>query len=511
MSSLVHKRVFIFQMARQDKHTYNIISLRVGKGIVECTVAILAIAAVFAPFTPEFYSGPNSLPRVAWNANEAHAATTIIFLTGTASTTWTVPSDWNSASNTIEVIGAGGASGGCGGGGCDGRGGGGGGAYAKISNLSLTPGASVNIAVGTGQLTGVGPGVFASSTWFNGTTCSGASVCGAGGQSVFATYVGGAGGSVASSTGSVKNAGGAGGSGVGTRGIGGSGGGGAGGPNGTGAAGGGAGGTAGWGGGGGGGNGGGTVGATSTSATGGNGGNNSSGSGGGSGGSAGGVGGNSSSGGGSGGGGGNSGAAGNGGTSGGANDFDASHGSGGGGGGGGGDSNGSGTTAGGNGANGGPYGAGGGGGGGTAGASGSSSGGAGGQGIIVIRYDPIPSTLTIGNGTDPSAVTVAPGSNATSVDAFTLQMNYGTASISSINLNLNATSGVYQVQFTSGDGSIVYGSSTNPASAGGPITLDTNITVTSTLTNYLIKIVPKTHANMPSPPGGGLRYYGLFW
>jgi hypothetical protein len=64
-----------------------------------------------------------------------------------------VPDDWNSSDNTIEVIG--------GGGGGDtpsvstnqeGEGGGGG-AYSKATNVSLTPGASVTYAVGTGGAT----------------------------------------------------------------------------------------------------------------------------------------------------------------------------------------------------------------------------------------------------------------------------------------------------------------------------------------------------------------------
>jgi hypothetical protein len=52
----------------------------------------------------------------------------------TSGTTWTVPSDWNTASNTIEVIGGGG-------GGQTGGTvsvGGGGGAYAESTNVSLT-------------------------------------------------------------------------------------------------------------------------------------------------------------------------------------------------------------------------------------------------------------------------------------------------------------------------------------------------------------------------------------
>lgn len=76
------------------------------------------------------------------------ATTRIIVLT--TGTTWTVPSDWNSSNNKIEVIGGGGS------GGVSiqisnrtGTGGGGGG-YAKATNVSLTPGASVTYAIGSG-------------------------------------------------------------------------------------------------------------------------------------------------------------------------------------------------------------------------------------------------------------------------------------------------------------------------------------------------------------------------
>lgn len=54
--------------------------------------------------------------------------------------TWTVPDDWNSSNNKIEIIGAGG--------GVEGDpsiaiGGGGGGAYSAIANVSLTPGSTI--------------------------------------------------------------------------------------------------------------------------------------------------------------------------------------------------------------------------------------------------------------------------------------------------------------------------------------------------------------------------------
>lgn len=81
--------------------------------------------------------------------------TTLVF---TASTTWTVPADWNSGANMIEGIGGGG------GGGF--YYGGGGGAYAKIGNISLTPGASIPIVIGAGGTNGGNGG----NTTFNTTT-----------------------------------------------------------------------------------------------------------------------------------------------------------------------------------------------------------------------------------------------------------------------------------------------------------------------------------------------------
>lgn len=101
-------------------------------------------------------------------------ANKVIFLT--AGTSWTVPSDWNSSSNSIECIGGGGSSG-------TNSGyvvGGGGGAYSKITNLALTPGNTVSYSVGAGGLasgTGIG-----GNTWFNGTTFSSNSVAAEGAQ-----------------------------------------------------------------------------------------------------------------------------------------------------------------------------------------------------------------------------------------------------------------------------------------------------------------------------------------
>jgi len=151
------------------------------------------------------------------------------FITDTAQTTWTVPSDWNSSSNTIEVIGGSG-SGADGAGSNHGGGGGGGGAYAEVSNLNLAAGNSIPIQVGAGGQTLTF--LSGSSTFFNASTCSGASVCAAGGSGGNG-QTGGAGGTVAASVGTMIFAGGNGGNGGGTA-TNGGGGGGAAGPNGAG-------------------------------------------------------------------------------------------------------------------------------------------------------------------------------------------------------------------------------------------------------------------------------------
>lgn len=160
----------------------------------------------------------------------------------TSGSSWTVPADWNSSDNTIECIGSGGR-------GSNrntinanaGGGGGGGGAYARITNLSLTPGASVPYVIGAG-----GSIV---RTSFNTSSL----VCDYGISAGTGT-VGTGGGLASNSTGAVRFSGGSGSSNVTSSG---GGGGGAGGPNangtnGSGVTGGvGGGGSAGWGGGGG--------------------------------------------------------------------------------------------------------------------------------------------------------------------------------------------------------------------------------------------------------------------
>lgn len=106
-------------------------------------------------------------------------STVILLAPGT--TSWVVPSDWNSASNSIECIGGGG-----GGGGGNSTGpaaGGGGAAYSKTVNVPLAPFTVINCSVGAagaGGTTAAQP-TAGGASWFGSTTATSASVLAAGG------------------------------------------------------------------------------------------------------------------------------------------------------------------------------------------------------------------------------------------------------------------------------------------------------------------------------------------
>ena len=57
------------------------------------------------------------------------------------------------------------------------------------------------------------------------------------------------------------------------------------------------------------------------------------------------------------------------------------------------------------------------------------------------------------------------------------------------------------VEITDVAGAIVYGSVSNPSSDTFTIALTTNIIATTTITQYRIRVTPKSHAAMPAPPG----------
>jgi len=111
-------------------------------------------------------------------------------------------------------------------------------------------------------------------------------------------------------------------------------------------------------------------------------------------------------------------------------------------------------------------------------------------------------TTTIGNGTDPASTTIAPSGPATMADAFTFATSFSTDSVTAVTVALAAgtSGGLSLVEITNDAGSTVYGSVANPADTQ-LITLATPISVTTTATQYKIRITPKTHASMPAPSG----------
>jgi len=121
----------------------------------------------------------------------------------TAGSTWAVPSNWNSANNTIECIGAGGNGSNAA---TVAGAGGGGGAYALENNVTLTPGSTVNIQIGTA---GGGPGS-TGDTYLKDNSST--TVVLARGGSNASAGSGGAGGDTTNSIGDTKYAGGDGGS-----------------------------------------------------------------------------------------------------------------------------------------------------------------------------------------------------------------------------------------------------------------------------------------------------------
>jgi len=165
-----------------------------------------------------------------WRPDKVHAQT--VFLTSTAATTWSVPSDWNNSNNKIEVIGGGGGGGQSGGGQFGGGGGGGGGGYAKVTNASLTASSSVGINVGSaGEDTYVcnstnnctssadSAVIVAAGGGSSGTTATGASGASGGNGGVVIAGTGFAGGSGGNGGNSQGNNGGGGGGGGGAAGL----------------------------------------------------------------------------------------------------------------------------------------------------------------------------------------------------------------------------------------------------------------------------------------------------
>jgi len=130
------------------------------------------------------------------------------------------------------------------------------------------------------------------------------------------------------------------------------------------------------------------------------------------------------------------------------------------------------------------------------------NGGSGARGQISMTY--VPATV-IADGTNPANVTLAPGAAITDLDAFTLVTSSGTDSVTGLTVTLsgtNAFDALSEVRITNNAGTTTYFTAvTNPTSDTIVFSGGTPITATTTVTTYKVRITPKTHANMPVPPG----------
>ena len=111
-----------------------------------------------------------------------------------------------------------------------------------------------------------------------------------------------------------------------------------------------------------------------------------------------------------------------------------------------------------------------------------------------------PNITNLATGADPAAVIIAPGSPAQDVNAFTLQTNGGTETISSVTVNLSTNSGIGLLSITDNAG-VVLGSTASPVTGSNTITVS-GMSATATLAAFKVRITPKSHALMPVPPGG---------
>jgi hypothetical protein len=113
-------------------------------------------------------------------------------------------------------------------------------------------------------------------------------------------------------------------------------------------------------------------------------------------------------------------------------------------------------------------------------------------------------TTAIADGTNPASAARNPGGAEAPLDAFTLQTNTGTDTVTALTVTLAAgtSEGLASVRImgTSGCGGMQYGAVSNPASDAVDFT-GLSIPVTTTAVPFYVCVTPLSHADMPSPPG----------
>ncbi len=111
---------------------------------------------------------------------------------------------------------------------------------------------------------------------------------------------------------------------------------------------------------------------------------------------------------------------------------------------------------------------------------------------------------TLANGTNPTSATIAPGAFVTSLDSFTLSVGSGSDSVTALTVTLASSTyaGISEIDIRSDDGLTLYFAAvSNPSSDIINFSGGTPIPVTTSTTQFKVRITPKTHASMPVPPG----------
>ena len=137
------------------------------------------------------------------------------------------------------------------------------------------------------------------------------------------------------------------------------------------------------------------------------------------------------------------------------------------------------------------------------------AGGAGALGAVAITYTP---ATVIADGTNPGNATLAPGGAITPLDAFTLQASSGTDSVTALTVTLAAGTGAALSSIGIRSAANCTGTTyfANVATPGDSVNFSggTAIPVTTTATPFYVCVTPKTHANMPVPPGSSYAVTG---
>jgi hypothetical protein len=130
---------------------------------------------------------------------------------------------------------------------------------------------------------------------------------------------------------------------------------------------------------------------------------------------------------------------------------------------------------------------------------------------VSFAIKPPAATTTIGNGaSEPSSVTIAPEAGATDLDNFTLVTSAGVDTVTAATVTLdpaNAYNNIAQVDIT--DDANTAKCTAVSGLTSNTVTFSTcNIGVTTSSTNYKIRITPKSHDNMPAVPGASYATTG---